>query len=73
MFQDQEKKLGALLITHMPSTIPYFWEDFTARIKALFAQEFTEDHSDRSKYNFLAIHYHWYNRYAEKVSALCVV
>jgi hypothetical protein len=68
MFQDQENKLGALLITHMPDTIPDFWKNFTARIQAHFIKEFREDCSNRDKYDFLAIHYHWYNRYAEKVS-----
>ena len=68
LIQDEENKLGALLITHMPYTIPHFFNDFTTRIKLQYAKEFTADKSDRGGYNFLAIHYHWYNRYAEKVS-----
>jgi hypothetical protein len=67
LLQDQKEKLLALFITHMPSTIPKFFQDFNTRVKIHFAKEFTRDQSDRSNYDFLAIHYHWYNRYAEKV------
>jgi len=70
LFQDQKGKLGALLITHMPDTIPHFFNDFTTRIKLQYAKEFAADKSDRNGYDFLAIHYQWYNRYAEKVSLL---
>ena len=70
MLRDSEKKLGALLVTHMPDAIPHFSNDFTTRIKLQYAKEFKADKSDRKDYGFLAIHYQWYNRYAEKVSLL---
>jgi hypothetical protein len=67
LIQDEQKNLGALVISHMPQSI--FWADFTSRIQMQFKKEFFKDYSDRKGYDFLAIHYHWYNRYAEKVSS----
>ena len=55
-------------MTHMPKTIPEGWKNFVTRIMALYAHGFVEDDSRREDYDFLAIHYHWYNRYAEDVS-----
>jgi len=48
-------------------SLPEFWEYFSTRIKALYGKEIFEDFSRRGGYDYLAIHYHWYNRYAERV------
>jgi len=68
MLQDKEENFLSLLITHMPDTVPNFWRVFLDRIKLQYPKEFTKDRSDRSGYGFLSLHYHWYNRFAEKVS-----
>jgi hypothetical protein len=68
MLQDADDKLAALVISHMTQTIPYFWSYFCARIEALYNKEIRYDWSKRCGYDFVAIHYHWYNRYAEMVS-----
>jgi len=72
LLQDKEEKFLSLLITHMPDTVPNFWRDFTTRIKLQYGKEFTKDNSDRSGYDFLSLHYHWYNRFAEKVSHMLI-
>jgi hypothetical protein len=51
----------------MTQTIPQYWSNFLTRIKALYGNEFFQDKSNRDDYDYLAIHYHWYNRYAESV------
>ena len=66
--QDEDKKLAMLVMTHMLQRIPTFWQYFNTRIEALYGKEFHPDKSDRKDYDYLAIHYHWYNRYAEDVS-----
>jgi hypothetical protein len=70
VLRDQEDTLAALVMTHMTQRIPTFWQHFCTRIETLYSQEFHADTSNRQDYDYLAIHYHWYNRYAEDVSFL---
>jgi hypothetical protein len=65
--EDKAGQLAALIITHLPKFLPEFWKIFYTRIKALYGDELLEDFSRRLGYDYLAIHYHWYNRYAERV------
>ena len=65
--QDMKKQLALLLITHLTTCMSVFWPIFCARINALYAKEMYSDRSDRCGQDYVAIHYHWYNRYAEQV------
>ena len=65
--EDKGGQLAALIISHLIMSLPEFWEYFSTRIKALYGKEIFEDFSRHRGYNYLAIHYHWYNRYAERV------
>jgi hypothetical protein len=65
--EDKKGQLAALVISHINTALPEFWEKFTARIIALYGKEFFDEVSKRVGYDYLAIHYHWYNRYAEWV------
>ncbi|KAG6875516.1 hypothetical protein C0993_008854, partial [Termitomyces sp. T159_Od127] len=64
--QDGESNLVGILLTHMSTSIPQCNESVINILKALFPQELHEDSSKRPGYNFLSMHYSWYNRYAEK-------
>jgi hypothetical protein len=68
--EDLDKNFAALLITHLTTCMPAFWTNFCARIKALYAKEWYFDRSNREGQDYVAIHYHWYNRYAEVVHNL---
>ena len=68
--EDLDKNFAALLITHLTTCMPEFWENFCARICALYAKDLHHDRSDRPGQDYVAIHYHWYNRYAELVHDL---
>lgn len=65
--EDKNGKLAALLITHLTKSLPDFWKTFFIRMHALYGDELFSTTSDQRGYDYLAIHYHWYNRYAEKV------
>jgi hypothetical protein len=65
--EDKDGQLAALVISHLRMSLPEFWEYFCTRIKALYGEEICRDFSRRGGYDYLAIHYHWYNRYAERV------
>jgi len=65
---DKNNTFRALVVSHMKQTIPQFWDSFMTRIMALYGKNFVAENSDRPGYDFMAIHYHWYNRYAESVS-----
>ena len=65
---DTKDKFLALLLTHMPTCIPQAFETLSNRLLAHFHNEIWDENSNRPKYNYLAIHYHWWNRYAEQVS-----
>jgi hypothetical protein len=66
--EDIKGKLGVLLVTHLGSALPIFKKYLVTRLQALYNKDFTVDISERDGYYFVSIHYHWYNRYAEKVS-----
>ena len=68
MIQDDKGQFGGLLVTHMPERIPKFLNDFTTRLQALYGKDMGYDNSDREDYDFVAVHLHWYNRFAESVS-----
>lgn len=51
----------------MPKRIPRFLINFMTRLKALYGKDMGFDDSHREGYDFVAFHYHWYNRYAEDV------
>jgi hypothetical protein len=70
MLQDEDNKFAALITTHLTSKLSQFWEFFNARVDTLFEKEFVYNKLRCPKYNYNAIHYHWYNRYAEDVSWL---
>lgn len=70
MLQDDHNKLAALVISHLRQNMPDFWIKFCARLRALYSKDMYWDQSKRLGYDYLAIHYHWYNRYAELVSYL---
>jgi len=65
---DTKEELLAMLLTHMPISIPQAFETMSQRLLAHFHNEVWDQKSNRAKYNYLAIHYHWYNRYTEHVS-----
>jgi hypothetical protein len=71
--EDKDAQLAALIISHMTQSIPLFWQYFRIRIQALYGRELFHDFSDRQGYDYLAIHYHWYNRYAERVKFFFLV
>jgi hypothetical protein len=64
---DDKGQLGFILVTHMRKRIPKFQKDLTTRLQGLYGKDLQYDRSERRNYNFTAIHYHWYNRFAEQV------
>jgi hypothetical protein len=67
---DDKGQLGIVVVTHMRQRIPRFLKDFMTRLKALYAKDMVFDNSDRVGYKFVAVHYHWYNRFAELVCSI---
>ena len=65
VLEDKNNGLAALVVSHM--TAADFWTYFCVRIKALYGHEMHHDESKRVGYDYIAVHYHWYNRYAEQV------
>jgi hypothetical protein len=68
MLCDADDNLAALVITHLIHNMPDFWNKFKARMKVLYSRDMLYDRSRRIGYDYVAIHYHWYNRYAELAS-----
>jgi hypothetical protein len=64
---DDKGQLGFILVTHMTKRILKFQQDFTTRLQAMYGKDLQYEESDRPDYNFTAIHYHWYNCFAEQV------
>jgi len=71
MTEDNEQQLGLLVVTHMGTALPAFQKYLVSRLQALYNKDFTVENSKREGYNFVSIHYHWYNRYSERVSLSC--
>ena len=64
---DDSNAFKALVVSHMSKTIAEFWKTFVTRITALYGEKFVVDSSDRPGYDYMAIHYHYYNRYGGRV------
>jgi len=60
----------AMLITHMPGTIPRAWNNLSDCLTAHFIEELWEESSRHPGYDYLALHLQKYNRFGEDVSSL---
>ncbi|KAG6815699.1 hypothetical protein H0H93_009152 [Arthromyces matolae] len=65
-FLDASNQFVGLLLTNMTSIVPHCNDDIMGALEAHFGDNLGQDTSDRSDYEFLSLHYSWYNRYSEK-------
>lgn len=56
-----------MLGTHLPDALPEKMALLQSELQTLFAGELYEEDSRRDGYEFLALHFSWYNRYSESV------
>jgi hypothetical protein len=65
---DHHKALLFMLSTHLTQALPEKMALLLSELQALFPGELSYENSKREGYEFLALHFSWYNRYSESVS-----